>query len=217
MSPDNPDNDDPTGLAHRADSIIAQWAAEDAAAVSASAGPYNGDGIVDTNAGETAAGEGEAPQNPATIHEIQHSSGLETPQEQGIKIAQNALATIQPCKDLFKGGDGLTKFNELVKGNRIVTRDFVNSDGWRLTEHPDAFGIYSPKDDKIYVNPRGALANGDYSDPIFHGMTRAEAWALFYIHETAHKTGRFGPDNYGSESLRHSMEVRGRCFPKTVH
>ena len=61
MSPGNPDFD-PGTLPQRDEDEIARIKAL-IADTGATAGPYAGDGIVDTNAGETAAGEGEAPQN----------------------------------------------------------------------------------------------------------------------------------------------------------
>src|SRR5207253_5308866 len=107
--------------------------------------------------------------------------------ESGIGTAQAALMK-QRCRDLFANDDGLRALDSLILNHRIVIGDFVDSNGWRLTEHPDSYAMYSPQDEKLYINPNGALANGDYRDPLFHRMTKAQVWALVYIHESAHKT-----------------------------
>jgi hypothetical protein len=55
MSPEDPDNDDPTGLADRTKAQVNAWIAQEAAEQQAKSGStgYVGDGIVDASAGET--------------------------------------------------------------------------------------------------------------------------------------------------------------------
>jgi len=79
MSPNNPDFD-PGTLPQRDEDEIARIKAL-IADTGATAGPYNGDGIVDTNAGETAAGEASSsssgqPQNPRRVLIIVGDPGL---------------------------------------------------------------------------------------------------------------------------------------------
>jgi RHS repeat-associated protein len=73
----DPDNDDPTGLAHHANAQIDSWLTQEAAAQQAKSGStgYVGDGIVDASAGETSADEGNrSPQNLAALSDEQDSN-----------------------------------------------------------------------------------------------------------------------------------------------
>jgi hypothetical protein len=158
------------------------------------------------------------PQKP--VHEAGHSVGPQNPQEEGVKIAQSVLGTVDACKSLFKNKDGLENFNGLVNEKKIVTEDVTMPDrkGGKLSERQDVAGIFL--NGKIIINPGGPLARGRLLDPkltdsYLKGLRPGEVWAVFYIHETAHKTGDFEPDDFGSgsQSILYSIQVRYACFP----
>ncbi len=79
MSPDDPDNDDPTGLEHRANSEIDQIKQKIAERRASGSTASAGDGIVDANAGETPADE-VAPQDnrPLITDMVQNNGGVGT-------------------------------------------------------------------------------------------------------------------------------------------
>ena len=75
MTPDNPDNDDFTGLAHRADATIAGYKAEEAAS-NASAGTDGNADSVSCDYGTITGTVTDAPQNSGTILIIVGDPGL---------------------------------------------------------------------------------------------------------------------------------------------
>ena len=99
MSPNNPDFD-PGTLPQRDEDEIARIKAL-IADTGATAGPYNGDGIVDTNAGETAAGEGEAPQN-SLVDDPQKRS--DTSGDKDIKPPDVKTESLTPCVQKYLSG-----------------------------------------------------------------------------------------------------------------
>jgi RHS repeat-associated protein len=141
---------------------------------------------------------------------------LEEAQEKGILIAQEALKTIQPCKDLFRNKDGLERFNELLKAGIIKSGEVILpgiAGGKKLIDHPEIAMTYL--NGHIYINPASAFGTGDFSAVFFKRLKPAEAFALGFIHEDGHATGDFAPDAYGSgsKSLEYSIRVRQACFP----
>lgn len=113
MSPEDPDNDDPTGLRNRADATIAGWTAQEAAEQQAKSGStaYAGDGIVDTSAGETPADEGnQSPQNPVPT-EVQRTCDVKLANIFGDENAVAAGSGFEPPnmpgrENEFRGGPG---------------------------------------------------------------------------------------------------------------
>jgi len=137
----------------------------------------------------------------------------QTPQEEGITIAQQRI----PGCPVFKSGNGLSKFNEIVTNGGIVKSDisFFNLETRRqdsLVNHPDIFAVTDGT--KMYLNPAGPLFNGTWKNYDFtRGLSEEEVFGLVYMHETAHGTGDFGPDlGMGSKSLGYSLQIRLRCF-----
>jgi RHS repeat-associated protein len=119
MSPEDPDNDDPTGLRSRADATIAGWSAQEAAA--------------------------QAETNPSGGHEAGHSSAATDPDINGIRtglqdalkkpgckeFVQSLLDAVKTKKNpLEKGGDIMALFESVVAQGRITRIAPLGSAGY---------------------------------------------------------------------------------------
>jgi len=179
---------------------------------------YAGDGIVDTAAGETDADEGKATQSAAGagiavgVAAAVAQQPAPSPQSAGVKIAQQRISR---CSGVFKSGRGSSVFNGIVANNGIVTADAPIFDPLtgkqnRLINNPRIYAVFGGG--KIFLNPVGPMSDGRWKGQDFmSGLSEAEAYALIFMHETAHGTGDFPPDTE-SQSLQNSWIIRITCF-----
>lgn len=102
MSPENPDNDDPTGLAKRANAVQAYWAAQDAAKAKAkqeAAEAQAGAAGAIAGAGISGVAAGVKPQNPTPARPIQVDDfqvGLPPVPPTGGPVPAQAVNNVQP-------------------------------------------------------------------------------------------------------------------------
>jgi hypothetical protein len=105
----------------------------------------------------------------------------------------------------------------IVSGGGIIKSDTTIIDpmtlnSGRLIDRKDVYATIAGS--TIYLNPSGPLFDGRWKNDDFNqGLSEAEAFALVYMHETAHRTGDFPPDGYSeAQSRLNSVLIRTFCF-----
>ena len=142
-----------------------------------------------------------------------------SPLADGVKIAQDK---IPGCTAVFQRGTGATFFNNIVTGGGIVTNGDTpvfnprTMKSERLADHTDLYGVFYRG--QIVINPSGPFFDGRWKNDEFNrGLSEAEAYAVFLMHENAHGTGDFPPDIHsGYQSGFNSLRVRIQCLGKPL-